>query len=856
MVNVAGSGALRLPGGGEWSVWPWAAVRSSGFPAVLVDALADSGVAAAGRALIAARADHSRARAAADAALSASVDATDEPRTARHRLKLLMRVRHGKAVPDQEDPRLPRTELDRLREATERVEQVEQQLAAAYDTAEETVGRQLVEVVADPRFQEAVIWQNRSAYETALRSLLSTEPGRRDSRTRQREQWAALHLQRYAMKNDTIGFFGPLGWAELTDAAESLSVLPGPQFLRRRHVHLEQWAVDRLARRLGRQDGVRSAMHPRRRASVSVANGMLHRQSGPPAPLSPAMAEMLKACDGTRSATALADALVATGDFASLAEAMECLETLHDRSLIGWQFELPVTPDADRDLARQLAEIADDAARESATQSLTRLTRARDAVGAAAGAPERLFDAIGRLESVFNELTGDDSVRRAGKMYAGRTLVYEECLRDVDVRLGAEVLAEMGPPIGLLLQLGRWCGVRYVQLVEAATRDIFSALVGEHADGQVPVGEIWARAGHVFPEFLPWSGHDAEPSPSERLQAEMQQRWTSCLPEFDENDRMLELSSVELLPRVLAAFPADAPGWSDGRYHSPDLLISAASAEHVARGEYDLVLGEMHWGSSTLSAGLFVGNHPDPARLQAQLQHDLADPVVHFVPSRHWPGSTTMLRPALVKPDDWYLLLSDDLPDGVPSNSPRLLSLAELIFVEQDGELVVRSRDGRFRANLPEFFSSPQQMALIKIGTQLLFPGRHRPRVMLDRLVLQREGWTIALDELPADDLDRRDGYVEVLAWAERTGLPRYCFYRLETEVKPIYLDLHSPLLVSVFSRAVRRARLEGASEVAVTEMLPNRDHVWLRDFSGERFNAELRFCCVDESGRIAGSGS
>jgi hypothetical protein len=59
-------------------------------------------------------------------------------------------------------------------------------------------------------FREALTWQNRGALATAADGLL--KDGVKPSRRRQREEVVARYWQRYCSKNDTIGFFGPLGW--------------------------------------------------------------------------------------------------------------------------------------------------------------------------------------------------------------------------------------------------------------------------------------------------------------------------------------------------------------------------------------------------------------------------------------------------------------------------------------------------------------------------------------------------------------------------------------------------------------------------------------------------------------------
>ena len=58
------------------------------------------------------------------------------------------------------------------------------------------------------------------------------------------DQTVASYLQRYCTKNDTIGFFGPVGWARLGSTGPTVAVEPGPALVEHRATRIEQWAVD------------------------------------------------------------------------------------------------------------------------------------------------------------------------------------------------------------------------------------------------------------------------------------------------------------------------------------------------------------------------------------------------------------------------------------------------------------------------------------------------------------------------------------------------------------------------------------------------------------------------------------
>ena len=108
--------------------------------------------------------------------------------------------------------------------------------------------QRLAQVARDPRFREAVAWQSREALRGAVDKL--AVGGESPSRRRRRADVVAGYWQRYCAKNDTIGFFGPLGWGRFADDGAAIDVHAGA-LQAERVVHLETWAVEALARALG-----------------------------------------------------------------------------------------------------------------------------------------------------------------------------------------------------------------------------------------------------------------------------------------------------------------------------------------------------------------------------------------------------------------------------------------------------------------------------------------------------------------------------------------------------------------------------------------------------------------------------
>src|SRR5215831_10439333 len=108
--------------------------------------------------------------------------------------------------------------------------------------------QRLADVATDQMFGEAVIWQNRSAYRTAV-AKIAGRGGESGNRRRQRDGVVAGYWQRYCSKNDTVGFFGPLAWGAIRDDGPAIAVR-SRGLVAEREVHFESWCLEALARAL------------------------------------------------------------------------------------------------------------------------------------------------------------------------------------------------------------------------------------------------------------------------------------------------------------------------------------------------------------------------------------------------------------------------------------------------------------------------------------------------------------------------------------------------------------------------------------------------------------------------------
>lgn len=835
---------IKLPGG-EWALWRWAALRGAGFPAAQVLALSNPDCAAVADKLLEAEAGVEQVRASALSAVNKELDtlrleAQWEDKSKRTALvKALRLLKAGKQPPADGLPTAPCAQLKRMDEARARVAELEGDFNQAFKNAIAGTSRAINQTLNTARFREAVIWQNRRAFHAGMEALLRKDPGvvSRTFKQRQNEELVANYLQRYCVKNDTIGFFGPVGWAQLAAQEEALNLKLGPGLLATRNVFFESWCIDALADELANQPGMRLWAAPRCMPYLYLEKNRLHLPLARPLVLPPKYAAVLAACDGRQSARDIAVSLkqnVALG-IRSEAEVYKILEELKRKALISWTFEVPLDPHPERILRKWLEQITDESLRTGALSTLAELDEARQGVARAAGDVEQLDQAIGHLEETFAKLTNAASTRAAGQTYAGRTLIYEDCRRDAQVEIGSEIIEALGAPLSLLLTSARWLTCKTAELFLQALEEIYDELSQKSGSPVVDAVSFWIRAQPTL-----FAEQNSLIATVEKL---FQERWKAIL-NVPAEVRQAAFNCADLKPHVLETFAAPRPGWQLARYHCPDLMIVANDAEAIRRGDYQLVIGEIHAGLNTLGSSLFLSQHQRPEELFRALESDFPAPRVMPFSPKGWPNVTSRTHNALISARDVRLLVAQD---SIPDSESEVVCFGELVVEKSAEGLMARTRDGRLRFDIIEACGDVLSGVVVN-SFRLFLPGSHTPRITFDQLVVCRESWNFAASIfLFAFEKDESSGFLSARRWARSQGIPRFVFVKVPIERKPFYVDFDSPIFLSIFARMIRRTVAQDPEAlIKISEMLPDTSQTWLTDAEGNRYTSEIRMVALD----------
>lgn len=708
-------------------------------------------------------------------------------------------------------------------------------------------GRRLWKIGQTPNLQEAVIWQNRQAYQDFIRPWLET-PLETPLKTRWKKRRELLlnnYLQRYTTKNDTIGFFGPVTWGNISDSENKISICEGDDFLAYRKVFTEGWAVDALAESFSADAEVAVWLKPRRLSYVRLDGNRLFVGDEKPQTLPPKFISVLELCTGDANVSEITKMIVGSksGGITSEKEVVNILKMLEKREIISWGMEVPWIADFpsqmtfEQKLSEYIDNIENDEIKNRLANDFGRYLAALEETRKSAGDVEKLDDSLAVLEELFKEITGQAANRNAGKTYAGRTIVFEDCRRDMSVTVGKNVLDEISVPLTLLFTSARWLTNRTFDFYNEAFHTVYEEIVQRSENPVIEFFEFWKQANALF-------FHETA-NLAKKIVPEFQEKWQKIL-KLPKDEKTVAYTSDELTDAVNEEFFADVPGWSVAKYNSPDIMISARDTDHIEKGDFQYILGELHVGVNTLMNTMFLRVHENPAQILECLFKDFPHPRFIIVPPKEMVTSRNYPLFNLAK--DYYLGFTKDAVDLGKGN---YLEISDLIVEKVDGELFVFTRDKKNKFPMQTVFAD----ILSGICTNLFkmtASDKHTPRITIDKLIVQRETWRFSLSDLNfAFEKEESERFLAAQLWRREAGLPRVVFLKLAGEIKPFYLDFDSPFLLENVCKNIKHLteQDDGSTTAVFSELMPDFENLWLTNKKDEHFTSEFRFVFVDKKG-------
>jgi hypothetical protein len=703
--------------------------------------------------------------------------------------------------------------------------------AAAWERADAALREELHQarvalrdMMNDERVQEAVFLSSAEFHKN-ISQHMARPLEERKSRSRQKEKTAIKYIQRFCAKNETISFYGPLVWGRVDRSSDAgVAYRPGAEgLIASRRVSFEHWAIHRLTKIISADPDVAPQLAPRLSPACYVDGYTLFYPVARTTELDARKLAVIQRCDGT---TPWAEVIAGLADHPAFAEPgsspLEVAQGLLDLRILARELLVPtVVANPERVLLARVAALGEPA-RARWEPRIRALGEAAERFAGAA-LPERMhiFAELGRQ---YQELTGDAPSRREGEMYAARTLLYEDCERDVRDLVMGESVARRLETVAPLLDIARWVTLELPRRYQGRFLDVFHRL-----SGGLPTVD--------FVQFVRETQWLAEDNRIEReLREEIEAAWRDVIgPRWDDAAEQLAITSEDcqaVLARLDLDGGADQQEILGADFLSPDFLL-AAGPDEVRAGQGWIVMGELH--KAVFLAAQPVAQPFCPARdeLLACVQRAVPGPVLSLVDAPQGYQRSDFNWPDLPG-------FHEILTEGATSRfSPeRVHPVGALEVIEEGGNLYVVTRSGELRTWLFSVLSGFLYRKLLAVDP-IELSGQYAPRLVLDQqIVVRRRRWQVSTEELAACRAKPDSAAMLGAArrFQRRLGMPDRIFVKSPNEIKPIYIDFQSFFLVELLFKLAGEA-----PTLSITEMLPGAEQLWLGDARGERYTSEIR---------------
>ncbi len=686
-------------------------------------------------------------------------------------------------------------------------ESLERELAKArqhlHDAAQKYLPRYLI-------FAARGVHERVTAQLTAQAGALSP----RNKQARADERHLILYLQRIAGKNDSLSEFGPHGWGMIRRGAEPIEFDPQPG-IAQREVFLERWTAHGIAQAINADPEALAELSPRLNPFGRLeAAQFVFTETGETVSLDRNTAALLRRCDG-RPAYSLGT--------------VEELQGLARQKLIVWELEVPALhPHAFNFLLEEISHW-----RENPTRA--RWLELLESIATLTGKFAQTLEGSVRfaiMEEAHERLARVGSHKESTRfLYAATNPIGEECFRDCGFTLRGDLLDEV------ITEAEPWIDL---------WRDNYAFVAGRVAAGLRAVFEEVAQkdAALPLPYFLHLCAQEKLPLSGAGMVAlahlafrEVKEGFRERLRDRGE-DRICQLSVADChFVRQNFSYTK----FDECTYPSADLQLAAASPEAATRGECQWILAELHPPVALLHHG-FYWSCPDKAALREAIERTLhGRPYLYYGYFAADFTATTAVR-------------LDALPGMIRFVAPQrsagkwqTFRPAETeVFIDETGDVGVRTCGAR------EYLGSFARGWVIPLGFHpfSFSLGAHTPRLRCGKVIVQREAWTVTLEELGQGDFTgvSRDLIVAVEKLRAARALPRRVYIRptekalrragvegRDKDTKPVFIDLESYLFLEIFHRWLTKA-----GELEVTEMLPTPEQLLWQEADGRR-TFELR---------------
>lgn len=765
-------------------------------------------------------------------------------RDARQQYELVKAVRKNGRAPI-EGGALPAGAGTEIREwfrrwnaSVETVEALQVEGSSVFEDELLRMRRRLRAIAENQRFQEAVFLSSPDALENLRDGYLGTEVnGRRNRRSRWWERLLISYLQRFCTKNAATSFFGSLEYAT------AYRERPGHVYVKQRPARppyrseglVSFWSAEALAESISNDPEVWPYLRPWRNPLCVLGGDGCFRILGKSWTAPELDRKLFAAATGDNAISQIRTALAPYPG----AEVDSRISELVRRKVLRTDIQIPSQTVQPVAWLTGYIETALAGWSKSACwlDHLRKLDALRKSYG---GAPlEKKIAVLREAEALFETVTGKAARRGEGAFYTDRTLLYEECYESLErFDLCRDFIQDferrMQPILNML--------ATRANLYQGFVRAIGARVYDDAVTGTDPLDYFAyiAALRHMEQKYgLEEPDFNAALRKTDRFQTDLKNAFPDlarCLVEWDrEMEATLRRKAGEA---VISLVPPDLD-WLDtsdfdhlSLFSSPDFMLCARDREALERGEYDIVISEVHatvmlWQAWMLEYPQFQRLARDMRAAMAALPHYerqacIVPPRQHRNFILEYPGYSI----------ESFIRSEKERKDAIP--------LGELAVARGSDGVYLQWAARRIPLELSCAPADWLHLAIFCAPIILFVPlslGRHTPRIVVDGIVYQREKWRIEASEILAM-LGQASGFelfLKCQEYRDRLGLPEHVFVSASAEVKPFYLNWSNFFLLELLAHLVRTNE-----SLSLTEMLPLPGDCWLADEQGH-YMCELR---------------
>lgn len=714
----------------------------------------------------------------------------------------------------------------------------------------------LSSIVSDAMFQEALLLSNPNMYDVALPSYFRHyRTQNRPAKIRHLERRFYSYLQRFCMKNDTTSFFGPIdyGWYNPDARTPLLIQQESDVSLLERWTRMSYWSVQAIADCIAGDACVQPYLIPQLQDGcalllddvlyVAVKNQRVR--------LSPEYAALLRRLDGKQR-------LIDTYPLLD-AVTQEHFHTLYRKKIILLKITIPTAVfDPLKWLYDQVRHLPVEC--QTRLHWLTQLERFMEKIQLFSQcALKEKSEALHQLEENFTLVTQQAARRGNGEAYADRLLVYDEARGDIaHCVMGTSLYQDLLVHLTPIMHLYATFSLLVQRACFAIARELFLKL--DNGEPIPYLSFIHQIDTHIRLEDCMQNA--GVQTLLNQLRAVAQQRTQGgCI----------RLTQEDIQP-YLETLPA-------GMMVSPDLFLSAPSVEALNAGDYQIIIGEAHYGAQVWCHFLafsdqlqkfeqFFAEHFDAVShndgcVRASVVHRRQQGKTFYL---EFPGMSVEMLGRSVKSRENVLSAADldvrltkdhfvlhsrttkqdiELYPGDPRSVSNWLFGAPPVIAPEIRLTQVPPTAyeyGRHAERSSEHVVDPQVVSQTEFGNTA--PGiaaSYTPRIELDGVVLQRARWSFPASAIlsPLAHTTESALFLHANQYRLRYGLPMRFFARVPSERKPFFIDF-----ANMWSLELLASLLQTNKNVEFTECLPETDRWWLKK-AGETYSCEWRMTFV-----------